>query len=256
MRAVKLWLRRHLPVAWYHRLKYRGLAPKADALVGHTVLSGPFQGMRYAPSRAFNGHYGMLLGVYEHTVQTALAELHLPERPTLAIVGAAEGYYAVGMALRYPTSRVLAYELESWIHPTLRALAQANGVADRVVVRGAATPEGLAADFSADAPHFVFFDVEGAEASLADPMAIPQLGQATVLIELHPFVVPGIEATLRARFERTHTCHVLDERTPTWAEIRALLPTDLQAQAGPWVTQLLDENRVEPMRWLLFQPQP
>ncbi|MBP0574360.1 50S ribosomal protein L11 methyltransferase, partial [Mycobacterium tuberculosis] len=58
-------------------------------------------------------------------------------------VGCAEGFYAVGMALRLPSLMVRAFDIDAAAQQMAKGLAQLNGVADRVQVCGACEHGGL-----------------------------------------------------------------------------------------------------------------
>ncbi len=50
----------------------------------------------------------------------------------------------------------------------------------------------------------VVCDVEGYEEKLLDPKAVPALCRATILVELHDFIIPSITEKLKERFGATH----------------------------------------------------
>ena len=88
-----------------------GLPRVAAAVATHyknTVAAGPFAGMRYAglPSGSTAGP--KLLGSYESEIAAWIEGLCGARLDTIVDVGCAEGYYAVGMAMRCPAARVLA----------------------------------------------------------------------------------------------------------------------------------------------------
>lgn len=254
LQNLKRWLRRHLPTNAYNWLRYRGMERPVDQLALGRVLTGPFKGMLYQPKRSFNGHYAMLIGVYEQEIAAVIEDLVLPQSPTIAVIGAAEGYYAVGFARKYAGSRILAYELETWIHPYLVALAAQNDVQQQIELHGAATIELLAAHFQKDAPHLVWMDVEGAENQLADPKKLPALEHAQLIIELHPMNVPDIRQILEKRFAPTHTYHVIDESGRSFSQVKHLFPPEIQPQLERHFEDLVTENRVAPMQWLYLRP--
>jgi hypothetical protein len=77
------------------------------------VHSGPFAGMRWissAPDCA-RIHIPKLLGIYERELNPYIDQACALNFSRIVDVGAAEGYYAVGMALRNPHARVIAFEI-------------------------------------------------------------------------------------------------------------------------------------------------
>ena len=108
-----------------------------------TVMAGPFSGMRYIESSIGSALIPKLLGIYERELAPCIEEI-CRNRPELVVdLGAAEGYYAVGLARRLPDSRIIAFELEELGRRDLLRLAQLNGVADRVEIRGTCAPADL-----------------------------------------------------------------------------------------------------------------
>ena len=61
-------------------------------------------------------------------------------------IGAAEGYYVAGLAQRLPEARLVAWEADPMHARLTRAMAQHNGVAARVDVRGLCRIEDLCRD--------------------------------------------------------------------------------------------------------------
>ncbi len=101
---------------------------------GTTVLEGPFKGMAY-PVRASEGaRAARLLGLYEASLEPVIETIAARPYALVIDIGCAEGYYAVGLARRMPQARVLARDSSDQAQALCRALATANGVADRVQV--------------------------------------------------------------------------------------------------------------------------
>jgi hypothetical protein len=163
--------------------------------VGLTVRRGPFAGMTYASAHSTGSAIvPKLLGSYECELHGVLAEIARREPPYSMVldIGAAEGYYAVGVARMLPETRVIAYEIEEDGRTLLAANARVNGVSDRIAIHGACTPEALAsvsAEVAASARVLIITDCEGAEYGLLDhvrqPAVASMMRRADVLMELH-----------------------------------------------------------------------
>src|SRR5258708_4505437 len=107
------------------------------------VRSGPFAGMRYVDNSVGSAYLPKLLGTYERELAEVIEEA-CRLRPELIIdLGAAEGYYAVGLALRNPQARVVAFEQQDIGRAALWRMAQLNGVADRIEIHGRCAAFGL-----------------------------------------------------------------------------------------------------------------
>jgi hypothetical protein len=211
------------------------------------VLSGPFQGMRFIQDHRPT-ILNCLLGIYERELHPAIEEIRRDIRPRSVIdMGAYFGYYAIGLARMLPECRVTAYEADPAKHPNLRANLAANGVSDRVTLRGLATLETLRADIAAaTAPTLVVCDIDGPEIDVMRPDAIPGLDRCWLLIETHS---DAITEALRHRLGTTHQVQ----------HIRASVPTMAEVPNRPWYvafsepTQFLAERRPD-VGWLWARP--
>jgi hypothetical protein len=213
-----------------------------------SVLAGPFAGMRLSPQSSWGGGAARLAGTYEEELAGQL-ELLLAARPSLVIdVGASDGYYAVGMALRLPAAEVVAYDID----PRARALCMLNAAlngATNVRVRGRATVSVLRRHLRPGA--LVMCDCEGYEGELIDPERIPSLRSCSLLVELHESLLPGVSATVISRFERTHSIAVVDA-VPRLDASRQQLAHLTRAEA----LRAVDEGRPDtpPMQWAVMVP--
>jgi hypothetical protein len=234
------------------------------------IRSGPFAGMRCilegrAPSRpgttqrsSLHGthiHIPKLLGIYERELNLYIEQACALNFPLIVDVGAAEGYYAVGMALRNPTARVIAFEMQARQRSALTEAARLNAVTSRVEIREKCEPKDLE-NAIADAPRpFVICDAEGYESVLLDPTSVPSLRRAWILVELHEFVERGITEKIRKRFVDTHKI------THTWQEDRTIADfpfQDFYTRCMPkrYLHWAVGESRPERMSWLWMGPIP
>ncbi len=217
------------------------------------VRGGPFAGLRYVGESPSPQIGPFLLGLNEIEIWPFVRRLLAADSDAFVNVGAAEGYYAVGMARfgRFP--RVISYEGSRLGRVLTRFMARKNGVADRVDVRGQCDPELLALVLEPFAHPALLIDVEGYEELLADPDRVPALRRATMIIELHEQQRPMADL-LRPRFADTHEIEEVWTRARTLAD----LPVDLRpASLFYRRTRLLElgtEPRQGPMRWWLLTP--
>lgn len=243
-------LRSMIPARW-RPIEY--LTALVQKRTGSLVAGGPFEGTRYPAQSHGSAYIPKLLGIYERELAQAVEAFCAVDSSLIVDVGAAEGYYAVGMARRNPGTPVVAFEMEDAARGTLQEMAEANGVAEQISVRGRCEPEDLA-DVLDGAPRAVVIcDTEGYERELLDPVRIPALRSAHVLVELHEFVHRGIGDALRERFEPTHEVVHIEEAGRQRAEFpyrtpyTALLP-------GRYLDWAVSEWRPEAMDWLWMTP--
>lgn len=234
--------------AFRHLAKWRAevMANTLDRRAGTRVISGPFKGMDYVVRASEGSRTARLVGAYEASLHPVI-EVILARAPEVVIdIGSAEGYYAVGFALRLPGARVLARDASDAAQVLCRALAVANGVQDRVEV-GALFSH---ADFALceTARSVVICDIEGAEDALLDPVAAPGLCHADILVECHPGAAPGVTDRIAARFAASHRVTRIgrkldDSGMPGWMEEYS----DLDRLITLW------EWRSSPTPWLWME---
>jgi hypothetical protein len=214
-----------------------------------TVLRGPFAGLCYPHSIADYdpGLLPKLLGTFEQELAPAIEEV-IASAPSLVVnIGAAEGYYAVGLALRLPESHVVAFEMDSAAAARCVELAELNGVADRVRLKGLCTPAELASLDLEGA--LVVCDCEGCELSVIDPSSAPGLRQAELIVELHDFVDPSISRVIKDRFGGSGRVEIVGTapRDPALVE-------ELAGHTAAEAALAVDEHRPGPMEWAVVRP--
>jgi len=211
------------------------------------VTAGPFRGMRYVERAVGSALPPKLLGTYERELHPWLEEIVQAGYGRIDVVGAAEGYYAVGLAVRVPGCRVRAYDLDPSSPRLLRLLAARNGVSDRVEFRGEFTAGSLAD--RADEPTLVLCDIEGAEVELLDPERMPELLRTDILVEVHDAGAGTMERVLRTRFAATHRIRRVVAAPRTLDDVRGPLPAFVRRRA---VERAIDEGRRYGLSWLFM----
>jgi hypothetical protein len=221
---------------------------------GVKVGAGPFAGLKYPRSAVLQVLYlvSRLAGTFELELH-GVVETLIRSRPSLLInIGAADGYYAVGMALRCPDADVIAYEANPLRSRVCSRVARLNGVENRLDLRGVCTADALARlDPSPGA--VVICDVDGAEAELIDPARVGWLRGAMLLVEVHESLAPGVTSKLRERLQETHSVEWIEPRRRYLAdpEHRMFWSTGLSP-----VQQQMLMSEVRPVRtpWLWATP--
>ncbi len=213
---------------------------KTDGLV---VQGGPFKGMAYMAAASEGSASARLLGVYEAALHPIVEAIIASDYPQIIDVGCAEGYYAVGLAMRMPKARVIARDLNPVARQKCADLAAANGVAAQIDIGGEMGHGDF--DICADAKTLVICDIEGGEAQLLDPALAQGLRAADILVEVHDCFTPNLSAQIAQRFAATHDVQVIH---------RSLSPAPMPA----WMDNLSDldrlialwEWRIGPTPWL------
>ena len=211
---------------------------------GGRVASGPFRGMRYLNRSMEGAVCPKILGTYEKELWPILGEVLEGNYQTMINVGCAEGYYAVGLAVRLPAARMVCFEAQTSKHHLIRELARHNAVEDRLDVRGICTLPLLRDCLRTAQNPVILCDIEGNERDLLDPASIPQLVETDLLVELHDRIVPGVSEHVRRQFEDTHEIVAISTRPRTQLD----WPESVKTSSRHW-RECLTEAREGPMQW-------
>jgi Ribosomal protein L11 methyltransferase (PrmA) len=160
------------------------LAREVARATGSTVAAGPFAGM-ILDYECFPVHASpKFLGTYEQELHKVI-ERAIQLRPKYVLnVGCAEGFYAVGLAIRLSEAQVFAADADRKALSATMKNAQLNGVSDRVHPVGIVKPHQLDRYLKTDGS-LVVMDCEGAEFSLLDPANDPILLRSNIVVEIH-----------------------------------------------------------------------
>jgi hypothetical protein len=180
------------------------IARKISASTCGRVAMGPFKNM-LLDYEALPVHGApKFVGSYEKEIVDFVEDAIRLSPPMVLNVGTAEGYYAVGFALRLPQARIFAAEADpKALRATLRN-ARLNGVGDRLHPIGIIHP-GELATYLRSPGSLVMMDCEGAEFTLLNPALDPVLQRTHILVEIHEEF--GETQQLLSRFSSTHEVH-------------------------------------------------
>jgi len=179
------------------------------------VQSGPFKGMRYAQMQAScSAIFPKLLGTYESEIHPALKHILTRSYEIIVDVGSAEGYYAIGLALAFPHTQVVAFDID----PIARSLCHQNILINdldhQVVLKDYANSIEVES-LCRDRRSLIICDCEGFEDELFLGIRPEYLTKADILIETHDFICPGTHQRIIERFSLTHSIreyHSIDDR--------------------------------------------
>lgn len=221
------------------------------------VSSGPFKGMAYVSRAWWSEYFPKLLGTYEKELVPLIEGICNRAPATIVDVGAAEGYYAIGLARRLPAARVFAFEGCEQGRDLFRRLAALNGLDGRIDLRGFCTTDELSALLRGTGldTAVLLCDCEGYEAILLDPLRVPELSRVEMVVEVHDFLIGGLGDVLRTRFERTHEIRLIREQPRELADFPYPHLIRARRMHGPALAAL-DERRAPGSYWLHFTPLP
>ena len=215
------------------------------AHLGNQVQTGPFAGLVLSPMTHAEQIGPYLLGTYESALADAWATILRGRYAQIIDIGAKFGYYAVGLAKKYPGTPVVAFDTDPWARRAVREMIAANGVGN-VQIESFCSADWLERHTGEGA--LIVSDCEGYEAVLFGPGTAAKLRSATLLVETHDCFAPGVTDQLRATFGETHDVEVHEDRPYRKDH---LPPLDFLTPAEQ--TLATEEARV-PQVWLLCLP--
>lgn len=230
-------------------LQYRAqLLPGLFNQFAGTVQTGPFTGLKLSPEVCWGDGdtASKLLGLYEDELHSNIRRVLVDGSDLVVNIGAAEGYYACGMALRLGCN-VVAVDTMQRARDITAQTAELNNLT--VAVRDAVTNEELNSMLVNSKRPVLVIDCEGAEQTLLDPVTVPELAKSRILVESHDCFVPGVTEELVARFEPTHHCTVIQARGKN--------PWVFKALDKYWDLEkliLVNECRPETAQWIWMEP--
>lgn len=214
------------------------------------VLSGPFQGMKFTLE---NPDLPKLLGTYELEIHSAIERLEAYRFDQIINVGAGEGYYAVGAALKWPKAVVCAFEAEQNKHQQILQLSQDNGVSDRIKIFGICQVDDLLASLDKFLSTLILIDVEGAEIQLLNPELIPLLKKTVIIVETHDCFVEGCSEIIWQRFHSSHSIEKYQTKERDLEDF-TLKNRVLNKWFGKDIVELMCENRPASQEWFIMFP--
>ncbi len=228
-----------------------------DAVIGKVcpdlrVRHGVFQGMKYPHIKSVSSAlFPKLLGSYERELHPVLTRICSQGYREIVNIGCAEGYYAVGLAMRIPGAKVYAFDTNPEAITLCREMAVLNGVSERVIT-GAFCDAKVLQGIPFAGRALVVCDCEGYEKKLFNTETVKFLAPHDVLVEVHDGVDITISTCLKSLFEPTHRIEQiasLDDikkaQTYLYPELE---PYDLATRKT-----LVGERRPHIMEWLFIQ---
>jgi hypothetical protein len=218
-----------------------------NVLANPVVQCGPFAGMRYPHLQSVGSCLvAKILGSYEDELHHVINQICVKKYKQIIDIGSAEGYYAVGLAMKCPQAKIYAFDINEKAGNLCREMAELNGCKN-VITKSFCSVETIE-QFGNAGKTLLICDCEGFEKEILCNNAGTAIESMDILVEVHDFIDIEISLRLRERFLATHDILVIQSDSPTKkAQTRAypaLLKYDLRVRK-----QLVSEWRPEPMEW-------
>jgi hypothetical protein len=233
----------------------RQISTEIDSLFNSTVAYGPLKGLKLNTGSWWGAadRAGMLLGFYELEILELLSAISSEKKYTTFIdVGAADGYYGVGVLVNGLFEHSHCFEMSEKGRQVIAQNAELNHVSQKITVNGIAEKNfynRLPADVLASS--VVLVDIEGAEFDILDADVFRLLKQSIIIIEIHDWVDDGQAKVAKLRSDAAPFFEVTEMTTTArdlskFAELRDYTDDDR------WV--ICSEGRPNRMTWLLLEP--
>lgn len=180
--------------AWGHetiRQRQERISLEVFDMLNGTVRYGPFTGLKLER----NPWWGRLdlgsqcLGLYELEILNFLSHLEPGRFSTFIDIGAADGYYAVGMLKSLRIPKAICFERSDSGRDAIGRLWRNNGSEGVLEVLAEANPRTIAELSQNDLScALVMVDIEGAEFDLLVKKTLSILKFCTVIIEIHNWI--------------------------------------------------------------------
>jgi len=218
-----------------------------------TVKHGAFQGMRYPDAKSVGSALvPKLLGSYEREIQPLLERICSTEYSEIVDIGCAEGYYAVGLAMRIKTATVFAFDTDKEAIRLCNAMAKINNVARRIVT-GSFCDNARLHSIPFTKRGLIISDCEGYERELFTKESASVFAHLDLLIEIHDFLDIGISSHIRGVFEASHKIEVY-QSIDDIQKAHQYVYKELDGFDLPTRREILAENRPAIMEWFYMQP--
>ncbi len=156
---------------------------------GSTVQYGPFRGMKIAKVRSWEVEYGLtnkILGTYEKQILNILIKFSKNSN-TFIDIGAADGFFVVGMSFKNIFKNIYAFEINSRSQEIIKLNQKLNKCKQNIRVNGEANYLKLKRIIRLKKKCTILVDIEGGEFELLSIKVLELLKHCNVVCEMHLF---------------------------------------------------------------------
>ena len=216
---------------------------------GSVVTGGPFKNVKLSDSAAEGCFAPKLLGTYEQPLHKYITKFTKYNK--IINIGAAEGYYAVGLAKLFPEAHIFAYDSNPEAQKKCREVASLNAVHERITIGSVFSFSEL--DNFNDNNILIICDIEGEEYNLFKTLNETHLNMFDCLVECHDCFKEGISDKIANILKKTHNIEIIKDsgerivqKKPKWFNNLAHLDQQLATwewRSGP--TPWIFANRIK-----------
>ena len=231
------------------------LSNQVGAAFGSTVKYGPFKGLMLDEDTRWSGadRPSMIFGFYELEVLDLIDRVSkTKEFETFIDIGAADGYYGVGVLVRSLFKRSYCFEISDAGQEIIRKNADINGVSDRISIFGRATKEFYKLIQCAhSSKSLVLVDIEGSEFDILDKELFRAFQKSIFIIELHEWV-ENSAAKIRKLKEDAIEFFSIGEIRTSARDLSKIVELKGYSDTDRWL--MCSEGRPRLMCWCVLTP--
>lgn len=244
-------------VGWEDQIQQRRLliSRQLDERFGSQVKYGPFRGLKLSKATWWGttDRAGMLLGLYEQEVLSALASVPVRYRRSFIELGAADGYYAVGVLVNDLFERSYCFEISERGQKAIAANAALNGVSSRVQIHGVAEADfHTALPESATGNSVLLIDIEGAEFDVLTAKTFERFANSVIIVELHDHFFADATQRLERLRSICASAFRIDELTTTNRDLSVFPELKQFSDTDRWL--ICSEGRRAMPHWYVLTP--
>jgi hypothetical protein len=208
------------------------------------IKMGLFENMIFDITPTEGCYLPKLLGVYEQPLQDILKTFPIHSYERMLNIGCAEGFYAIGFALKYKDLEVVAFDVNDRAKEAAKKLAEQNKF--NINIQGLFDFETFSKYI--DKKTIIFCDIESYEKFLLDPSKNLNILHYDFIVESHEFMDSNITNILKDRFEKTHNITFISDNKKRHFENLNFMETLSDNE----ISCCIEESRPGPTPWLIM----
>ena len=222
---------------------------------GNKIAFGPFAGMSLSldPWWGSYDQISKILGEYEKEVLNKLCNfLKLNQNTIFIDIGAADGFYAIGVAYKNLAKHVYAFEISLKGQEELKKNSLTNKCNHKITIQGKANFENLYKISNELNNAVIIIDIEGDEYNFLEEKILKLFKFSYLIVELHPNKIKNGQILEN---------HLID-RAKGYFKVSKIYREDLKPNSFKIFNQLPDDERLlvfsegrsRNPKWLVLEP--
>ena len=221
--------------------------------LSNRVESGIFKGMIYSSNKAFGSAFiPKIIGTYEIELKPFFEDIFHLDFDLIIDIGCAEGYYANGLALKFPNTKVYAFDSNK----TARNLCLHNKTINSLsnVEINSFCDFNFLYENCKNRKSLIVCDIEGSEYDLFNVnKEFDCFKFSYLIIEVHDGVNHKIVELLYKKFSKSHKIEEIYSTDDIFRPEKYSLDIDNNLNIKEKIF-MYSENRLHIMRWLIMKP--